>query len=587
MARLLMQLVVEREPGVHIFEDQPNVFVKHGEGGVIVKLEGRTRINQTTGQITAELDNTPQLPFSEFKLVLEGGPRAVLANPRSCGPTVARTEADFTPWSTGPGVSDSTPSYEFVVEGCVGLQLNRSFKWGMPNVQAGAFSEFTLAFGRSDQDQYLSGISTTMPPGLLGSLTGVELCKEAQANAGTCGSNSLIGSTEVLTGPGADPFLVSGGQVFLTEGYGGAPFGLSIVVPAVAGPYTLSGLNGNGEPGDGKVVVRAKIMINQSTAVLSVVSNRLPTMLDGIPLQLRAVNVRINRSGFTFNPTSCNKMALTGTLASAEGMSANVSSSFQVTDCANLKFEPKFAVSSSGKTSKANGASLTAKLTPTSNVPPGTDANISKVKVELPKQLPSRLTTLQKACTNAQFESNPAGCPSASMIGHAVVHTPLVPVPLEGPAIFVSHGGEAFPSLTMVLQGYGVTVDLVGSTFISKAGITSTTFKTVPDVPFNTFELTLPQGPYSALTANGNLCALTKTVTVKKKVTVKVKGHKKTVTRSVKETKPASLSMPSEFLAQNGVPIHETTPVSVTSCPKAAVKTKAKGKKTKKRGKKK
>jgi hypothetical protein len=586
MARLLMQLVVEREPGVHILEDQPNVDVQHGEGGVIVKLEGRTLVDQQTGRLTAVLDETPELPFSDFKLVLEGGPRAVLANPRTCG--AVKSEGAFTPWSEEPGVlSESTPSYTFEIDqNCSnGAQFHPSFKAGMPNVQAGAFSEFTLAFGRSDQDQYLSGISTTMPPGLLGSLSGVELCKEAQANAGTCGANSLIGTTEVLTGPGADPFLVSGGQVFLTEGYGGAPFGLSIVVPAVAGPYTLSGLNGSGEPGNGKVVVRARIMINQSTAVLSVVSNRLPTMLDGIPLQLRAVNVRINRPGFTFNPTNCNKMALTGTLASAEGMTANVSSSFQVTNCGNLKFEPKFAVTTSGKTSKADGASLTAKLS-YPNVPAGTDANISKVKVELPVQLPSRLTTLQKACTNAQFETNPAGCPSASMIGHAVVHTPLVPVPLEGPAIFVSHGGEAFPSLTMVLQGYGVTVDLVGTTFISKAGITSTTFKTVPDVPFSTFELTLPQGPYSALTANGNLCALTKTVTVKKKVTVKSKGHKKTVTRSVKETKPASLSMPTEFLAQNGVPIHETTPVSVTNCPKAAVKAKAKGKKGKKTKKK-
>jgi hypothetical protein len=333
-------------------------------------------------------------------------------------------------------------------------------------------------------------------------------------------------------------------------------------------------------------VVRAKIMINPSTAVLSVVSNRLPTMLDGIPLQLRAVNVRINRPGFTFNPTNCDKMALTGTLASAEGMSANVSSSFQVTNCENLKFEPKFAVTTSGKTSKADGASLTAKLS-YPNVPAGTDANIAKVKVELPVQLPSRLTTLQKACTNAQFETNPAGCPSASMIGHAVVHTPLVPVPLEGPAIFVSHGGEAFPSLTMVLQGYGVTVDLVGSTFISKTGITSTTFNTVPDVPFNTFELTLPEGPYSALTANGNLCALTKTVTVKKKVTVKIKGHRKTVTRSVKETQPASLSMPSEFVAQNGATIHETTRVGVTNCPKAGPAKKAKKKTKAKHAKKK
>jgi hypothetical protein len=126
----------------------------------------------------------------------------------------------------------------------------------------------------------------------------------------------------------------------------------------------------------------------------------------------------------------------------------------------------------------------------------------------------------------------------------ATVTTPLLPVPLLGPAIFVSHGGEAFPSLTMVLQGYGVTVDLVGTTFISKAGVTSTTFKTVPDVPFNTFQLTLPQGKFSALAANGNLCT-------------------------------SKLTMPTEFLAQNGAEINQSTPISVTGCAKKKALTRA------------
>src|SRR6202040_3934615 len=143
------------------------------------------------------------------------------------------------------------------------------------------------------------------------------------------------------------------------------------------------------------------------------------------------------------------------------------------------------------------------------------------------------------------FGTNPAGCPPASIIGHAVVHTPLLPVPLTGPAYFVSHGGEAFPSLTMVLQGDGVTVELVGTTFINKAGITSTTFKTVPDVPFSTFELTLPQGKFSALAANGDLCT-------------------------------SKLVMPSEFLAQNGAVMRQSTPVGVTGCAKKALTRKQK-----------
>jgi hypothetical protein len=192
------------------------------------------------------------------------------------------------------------------------------------------------------------------------------------------------------------------------------------------------------------------------------------------------------------------------------------------------------------------------------------------------------LTTLQKACTAAQFEANPAGCPAASFIGHAVVHTPELPVPLEGPAIFVSHGGEAFPSLTVVLQGDGVTVDLVGATFINKAGVTSTTFKSVPDAPFSTFELTLPQGPFSALAANGDLCASTRTVMVKK-ATVKVKGHQRRVTRTVREVLPGSLVMPNEFVAQNGAVLKQTTKINVTDCARHKQAKKAKHKHGRKR----
>jgi hypothetical protein len=198
----------------------------------------------------------------------------------------------------------------------------------------------------------------------------------------------------------------------------------------------------------------------------------------------------------------------------------------------------------------------------------GKDANIKSVKVDLPKQLPSRLTTLQKACLYSLFNANPAACPAASRVGTAKAITPILPVPLEGPAYFVSHGGAKFPELIVVLQGYGITIDLHGETFINKAGITSSTFRSVPDEPVTSFELTLPQGPNSALAANGNLCALTKSVLVKRKVTVRSRGHSKTVTRQVRTTLPPSLTMPTAFTAQNGVVIKQNTAIAVTGCPK-------------------
>jgi hypothetical protein len=505
-------------------------MVSEGEGGIVVKLQGRGLINQATGQITTVFEENPQLPFSQFKLTLSGGPRSVLANPRTCGTVEATGELE--PWSAleAPGeaqlITASKPYYEFEInQNCHGPEFNPSFKAGMPNIQAGEKGEFTLAFGRPDNSEMLKSIAIHTPEGLMGSLTGIPLCKEAEANAGTCSEASLLGSAEVLTGPGADPFLVQGGKVFLTEGYGGAPFGLSIVVPAKAGPYTLAGTTGQGT-----VVVRSQIFVDRRTAQLTVVSGEMPHMLDGIPLQLKAVNVRIDRPHFMFNPTSCNKMAITGTLDAVEGMSAQVESPFQVTNCAALPFKPGFTASTKARHSRKGGAQLQVDVTSGEG-----QADIAKVHVELPKKLPSRLSTLQQACTEEQFAANPAGCPAASVVGEVAVQTPVLPVPLTGPAYFVSHGGAKFPELILVLQGYGVTVELNGETFISKAGITSSTFNAVPDVPFSRFQLTLPEGPHSALAANGSLC-------------------------------DQKLLMPTTITGQNGAVAEQSTKIKVTGC---------------------
>jgi hypothetical protein len=521
-------------------------FVGEGESGIVVKLEGTGQINQQTGQITTTFNETPQLPFSEFQLKLQGGERATLANPRTCGEVT--TTADLMPWST-PYTPDATPESKFDIdENCFGAQFDPSFSFGTTSNQAGGFSPFSVSFGRGDNDGFLNGIQVRTPPGLLGMLSKVTLCGEAQANAGTCGPASQIGETTVETGPGADPFLVTGGKVYITGPYKGAPYGLSIVVPAVAGPYTLAGTTGNGT-----VVNRSAISVNPETSALTITSDPLPTELDGIPLQLRLVNVTVNRPEFMFNATSCNKMAIGGTLTDTQAASAVESSSYQVTNCGALKFQPKFTVSTSGKTSKAKGASLDAKVA-FPNTGQGTQADIHSFKVDLPKQLPSRLTTLQKACLASVFEANPANCPAASVIGTVRVNTPVLPVQLTGPVYFVSHGGEAFPSLEIVLQGDGVRVDVVASTFISKAGITSSTFKTVPDVPFESFELYLPEGKYSALAANGTLCT-------------------------------SKLAMPTAITGQNGAEIHESTSIAVTGCAKAKKAT-TKKKKSKKKGKK-
>ncbi len=509
--------------------------------GVLIKLPGRIDTDPSTGQVTTTFSELPQFPVGDLKLHLFGGARAPLSTPEGCG--TYTTNSTLTPWSapdSGPPVN-ATDSFP-INTGCVS-GFAPSFNAGTTNNQAGGFSPLSVTFSRTDQDQNLSGITLTMPPGVLGILKGVERCPEPQASQGTCGQGSLIGHTTVATGTGPDPFWVQGGQVFLTGPYKGAPFGLSIVVPAVAGPFNL-----------GNVVVRAAISIDPHTAQITVTSDALPTILQGIPLDIRTVNVSIDRGNFMFNPTSCEPLSVNGTLSSTQGATAGVSSRFQAADCQNLSFKPAFSVSTQAATSKKKGASLVVK-----GVFPAGEANIHSVAVTLPKQLPARLTTIQQACTEAVFNTNPADCPVGSDIGTATASTPILANPVVGPVYLVSHGGAAFPDIVAILQGEGITVDLTGSIDI-KHNVTSSTFASVPDAPITSFALTLPEGPHSGLAAvvpakaKGSLCG-------------------------------QSLVMPFTITGQNGAVVKENNKISVTGCPRVKKKTaKHKSKSKRKKG---
>jgi hypothetical protein len=548
------------------------LYLEVAGSGIIVKLKGQVSVNPTTGRVTTRFTENPQLPFSELKLKLNDGPRAPLANPQSCA--TATTQADFTPWST-PYTPDATPTSSFGVTGCTNA-FAPAFTAGTTTTTAGRYSPFTLTFSRKDGEQDLSGLTVNMPPGLVGKIAGIAECGNAEvaaaeSNTGSCPTASRVGTATAAAGAGSTPFYQSG-PVFLTGPYNGAPFGLAVVVQANAGPFHL-----------GNIVVRAAIHINPETAAVTVVSNPLPQMIDGVPLRVQSVNVTVGGEGtpFTFNPTSCNEQQIGATITSTQGTAVPVSSPYGIQGCKELPFKPSFSVSTQGQTSRGSGASLDVRIATKQGPDQGAaeEANIRKVDTQLPVALPSRLTTLQKACTEKQFASNPAGCPEGSFVGTAVAHTPLLPVALEGPAILVSHGGAAFPDLDLVLQGDGVVIDLVGNTDI-KGGVTYSKFETAPDAPFSSFELKLPEGPHSILgsyvaTGGYSFCNYKKFVTVSKKETKRIKGKLKKVTVKVKTTVAASLEMPTTLTAQNGAVVKQTTKIAVVGCPTAAAAKKA------------
>ncbi len=518
------------------------LYVVAESDGVLVKLAGHVEADPQTGRLTVTFDNDPQLPFGELRLSLYGGPRALLVTPPACGSYVA--QGSLTPWDGAPAVTessdleiDSGPNGEACPSGAFGPSLTA----GMASDRAGAFSSFSLTLSRRDGEQRFGAVTVRMPPGLLGDLRNVALCPQAQASQGTCPPASQIGTTTVGAGPGEDPLYLPApdrpaNAVYLTGPYAGAPFGLSIVVPEIAGPFNL-----------GTVVVRAKVEVDPHTAALTVTSDPLPAIEQGIPLDVRTIAVNVDRADFMFNPTNCTPRTIAGAISSTGGVGAAVSSPFAAAGCASLPFRPVFSASTAARASKAGGVSLVVKVGAKGGPQPGGgEANISSVKVDLPRRLPSRLTTLQKACPAGVFAANPAACPAPSLVGAATASTPMLAQRLTGPAYLVSHGGAALPGLVIVLQGEGIVIDLEGQTNIER-GVTSSTFRSLPDAPLRSFELVLGGGPHSLLGAN--LPARAKWSLCKQK-----------------------LLMPTAITGQNGAHVKRTVRIGITGCPPTRAK---------------
>jgi len=512
------------------FDSLVAVYLVASADGVVLKIAGQATMDPSTGQITTTFDDNPQLPFTRLHLQFKGGPRAPLTLPSQCG--AYTTRAQLTGWNGRTTESDSTFTVSQDENGqpCP-PRFAPSFDAGTDSNIAGSSASFLLRFARQDGDQDLAGLTASLPDGLTGKIADAALCPDAQAAAGTCSDASKIGDVTVGAGQGADPFYITNGRAYLTGPYKGAPFGVSIVVPAVAGPFNL-----------GDVVVRSALFVDRKTAAVSIVSDPLPTVLQGIPLDVRDVRVSVDRPGFFQNPTSCAEKTISGVLTSTAGASANVSQRYQAADCAKLGFRPHMVltVGAKGHTNAGQPAPLSTTVT----MPAG-NADLRFVRVTLPTTINARLTVINDACTRQQFETNLAACAHAKA-GTATAVTPLLSTPLQGSVYFVRNG-HPIPDLFVALRGQ-VAFDLIGKVSIPGGKHLATTFDAIPDVPVRSFVLRLygdsKRGSVGAAT---NLC-----------------------TASARAA-PALL----DYIGQNGRVFQTSQRVTISGCPKPTKKPKA------------
>jgi hypothetical protein len=483
------------EPG-HLFR----FWLVTDEQGVHLKLPAEIQANPLTGQVTtvfngiATLGGNPQVPFSELRLHVSGGPRAPLATPAQCG--TYQTHYAFSPWS-GKAPTEGDTAMQ-ITSGCGKGGFSPGLVAGTQNAFAGKFSPFAMTLTRQDGEANPQKLSVHLPQGLLAKLGGVPLCSDAGAATGNCPASSQVGTITTATGVGGAPLWIpqpgkSPTAIYLSGPYKGAPYSIVAVVPAQAGPFDL-----------GTVVTRAAINVDPTTALATVVTDPLPQILEGVPVLYRTIHVDVNRPEFTLNPTSCAPKQIKATVTATNGAVAEPSTGFQATNCAKLAYSPKLKLSFKGATKRSGNPAVKAVLTQ-----PANQANTAGATVILPSSEFIDQSHINNPCTRVQF--NEGACPANSILGTARAITPLLDQPLEGPIYFRSNGGEReLPDIVADLHG-AIHITLVGfidsvqkkGTEISRVRVR---FQNVPDAPVTKFTTSFFGGKKSLIENHVNLC---------------------------------------------------------------------------------
>jgi hypothetical protein len=503
------------------------IVIDDPETGTVAKLAGKVIPDPVSGQLSTRFEENPQLPLEDIELEFFEGPRAPLRTPPTC--TSHTVAANFTPWSS-PEAPDAPAADSFTPSAAPGGGACPTSAAAAPHApvlgagslspQAGAYSPFVLALGRDDGTQEIAGLETVLPPGLSAKLAGVSNCPEAAIAAAkareapnqgaleiaspSCPAASRVATVTVAAGAGPSPFYVQG-SAYLAGPYKSAPLSLVVITPAVAGPFDL-----------GAVVVRAALHVNPTNARVRAVSDPLPTILQGIPLDLRSATVSTNRPQFTLNPTSCDPMAVQARVTSVFGALASPSSHFQVGGCQALPFKPKLELRLLGGTRRGAHPKLRATLT----AKPG-EANIARTSVALPRSEFLDQSHIRTVCTRVQFAAEQ--CPAGAIYGHVRAFTPLLEEPLEGP-IYLRSSDNELPDTVGVLRGppsRPVQIEVAARIDSFKRGIRAN-FEAVPDAPITKVVVMMNGGRKGLLINSANLCGLKAAA---RRATVKMDGQ--------------------------------------------------------------
>jgi len=475
--------------------------------GMHVKIPGKVEPNADTGQLIAVFSDLPQVPLEQIDFDIWGGARAPLKNPDTCGSF--ETTSVITPWSADPAARpsdrfriDRAPGGGSCPESAGSEPNSPSFKAGTALPISREFSPMSLKLSREDGSQNFGALDVTLPPGLVGRLAGLSECSEAalesaagksgrdeQANP-SCPSESLVGNVWVGAGAGPSPYWAQG-KAYLAGPYKGAPLSVAVITPAVAGPFDL-----------GTVVVRSMLELDPVTAQVKLKTDPIPSVVEGVPLNVRTIDAEVDRDRFTLNGTSCEPLAFSGSLLSTLGNAAPLSAPFQVGECGRLRFRPRLSVDLKGDPQRSGFPALRTVYRARAG-----EANLKDLVLRFPHSEFIEQGHIRTICTRVRWAAGAGGgtaCPKGSIYGSVRVFTPLLDKPLEGP-VYLRSSDHSLPDVIMALRGQ-VNAEVAVRIDSARGGLRAT-IENAPDVPISKAILRMQGGQKGLLVNSRNTCA--------------------------------------------------------------------------------
>jgi hypothetical protein len=458
--------------------------------GLRIKLVGDVTVADD-GQVSNFFVNQPEVPFDRLDVTLKGGNNGILRNPEACG--TAEGEASLDGWNGK--TKTSTPSITTVNCAPEPRPFNPTVDVaeGIPK-KAGANSLSRIVFSRPDGHQNLTSLKLSLPAGATGSLAAAPQCPLAAAQAGTCDERYRIGTIRNTVGVG-NSLLTVPGELYLSEAIRrGDAASIAVRVPAKVGPIDL-----------GQVVLMNRIYLREGDNGLEVESTQIPTILGGVPLPIRRVEILVDRQKFFLNPTGCDPRILTATFFGDQGGQSSSSIALDATECGELPFGPKLRLvaGAAGQTDQFDHPPFQAIVTQRAG-----EADISNARVVLPAILRPNVPFFNEpgALCN-DFQAATDTCPAKSRVGNARALSPLLPYALSGPVHIVQEVGNVLPKVYVYLRGpTGLEVLLKArNSFLGGRRIINT-FEAVPDLPQSYFELNLNGGKSGILNNFDDLC---------------------------------------------------------------------------------